>query len=162
MKRLPASATIVQDRGRQFVIGAPFRMPLGDFQAAGTIPRPLAIGRAGRLLFGIGTGFYFAWNITQRSDWVSLGVLDGGGWVGVGFAFWYSADMVVVGLTRNWGRWPQAAVIVIALALLGAGAAVYGDAWTPPLAWFLFIFAELFFGTLAVSFLLGSMLAVPG
>ena len=137
-------------------------MPLGDFQDAGTLPKPLAIGRTGRFLAAAGTGFYFAWNIFQKSDWIDSGVLNAPEWIGVGFAFWYFADLVDVGLTRSWGRWPQAILLVAALLVLGAGAAAYRDAWTPPLAWFVFIMTELFYALLFVSFLLAALLAVPG
>ena len=46
-------------------------MPLGNFVESGTTPKPLPIGRVGRLLFGAGTGFYFAWNIMRHSAFVS-------------------------------------------------------------------------------------------
>ena len=46
-------------------------MPLGDFVEAGTTPRPLPIGRAERLLFGVGALFYFIWNIIKYSEGIS-------------------------------------------------------------------------------------------
>ena len=85
-------------------------MPLGDFVEAGTMPKPLILGRLGRLLFGLGAGFYFIWNIIQQGERVSADIPVIGYWIGVGFAWWYFSDLVVVGFSRKWGRWPQVAV----------------------------------------------------
>ena len=137
-------------------------MPLGDFQEAGTVPKPLPIGRVGRLVFGAGALFYFVWNIIQLSTRVSSDVPPVGYFVGVGFAFWYFSDLVVVGFSRGWGRWPQAAVLPFALALVVADLVAYGSAWGPPLGWGVFVFTELFFGYIGISFLLAAILAVPG
>ena len=80
----------------------------------------------------------------------------------VGFAFWYLPDMVDVGLTRTWGRWPQAVAAGVALALVVADLVAYGSAWGPPLGWSLFMLTELFYGLIGVSFVLAAVLAVPG
>ena len=137
-------------------------MPLGDFSEAGTLERPLLIGRVGRLIFGAGALFYFIWSISRYTDLVSSDVPGGGYWIGVGFAFWYFSDLVVVGFSRPWGRWPQVAVFPFALALVAADLASYGDAWAPPLGWGVFVFTEFFFGLIGISFLLAAIFAVPG
>ena len=80
----------------------------------------------------------------------------------MGFAFWYFSDLVVVGFSRPWGRWPQVAVFPFALALVVADFAAYGSAWAPPLGWGVFVFTEFFFGFIGISFLLAAILAVPG
>ena len=136
-------------------------MPLGDFAEAGSSPGPLPIGRALRFLAGIGAGFYFIWNLIQVSELVGPQI-QGGYWVGVGFAWWYLSDAVVVGFGVKWGRWPQIAAIVISLALLVAGLIAYGEAWAPPLRWGLFTLVEFFYGYIAISFILASLFAVPG
>ena len=137
-------------------------MPLGDFQEAGTIPRPLPLGRALRLLFGVGCIFLFIWYISEYTALVGSDVPDAGFWVAFGFAFWYLPDMVVVGFSRAWGRWPQAVAAGVALALVAADLVAYGSAWGPPLGWSLFMLTELFYGLLGVSFVLAAVLAVPG
>lgn len=137
-------------------------MPLGDFVEAGTIPRPLPIGRVARLVFGAGALFYFIWNITQYSDRVGSEIPEVGYWVGVGIAYWYFSDLVDVGFSRSWGRWPQAAIIPLAAALVVAGLVAYENAWDLPLSWGVFILVEIFFGFIALSFLLAGTLAVPG
>ena len=137
-------------------------MPLGNFVESGTIPRPLVIGRLGRLAFGIGCLAFLAWLIINRDDFVGRAVPMLGWWFGVGAAFWYFSDMIVVGLTRAWGRWPQAAALVSGLALLVADLAVYGTVWAPPLGWGVLLFAAAFYVSLGVSFLIASTLAVPG
>ncbi len=84
-------------------------MPLGEFQEAGAIPRPLIIGRAVRFAFGIGAGFYFIWLLINYQGQVSSDFPISGYWVGVGFAWWYLSDLTVVGFSRPWRRWPQVA-----------------------------------------------------
>ena len=137
-------------------------MPLGDFVEAGTIKRPLLFGRVSRLVVGVGTLFYFIWNLTRYTDLVSSDVPEGGYWIGVGIAVWYFSDLVVVGFSRPWGRWPQIAILPLALALVVADLAAYGDAWGPPLGWGVFLFTELFFGFIGISFVFGALFAVPG
>ena len=137
-------------------------MPLGDFVEAGTLPKPLIVGRFGRLLFGLGAGFYFIWNIIQQGERVSAGIPVRGYWIGVGFAWWYFSDLVVVGFSRNWGRWPQVAVAPVVVALLIASLVSYGDVWDLPIAWGVYVFTEFFYGLISISFLLGAILAVPG
>ena len=95
--------------------------------------RPLPIGRTGRLLFGAGTLFFFVWLIINREDFVGSRVPELGWWIGIGFAFWYFSDLVVVGFSRPWGRRPQAAALLVALALIVADLAAYEDIWAPPL-----------------------------
>ena len=143
-------------------------MPLGDFVEPGTLPKPLPIGRAGRLIFGVGALFYFAWLVIQRDALLGSNIPELGWWVGVFgvfgvfFAFYYFPDLVIVGFSRPWGRWPQAAGLLIALALLVADFVVYGTGWAPPLAWGVFIFTAFYYSLIGVAFLVASVLAVPG
>lgn len=137
-------------------------MPLGDFQQIGTLPRPLIIGRLGRLGFGLGCLFFFVWLMVHRDAFVGSSVPEFGWWIGVIFAFYYLSDLVVVGLSLPWGRLAQLAAIIIALVLLVANFAAYQSAWAPPLGWGLFTFTGVFYASLGVSFLVAAMLAVPG
>ena len=137
-------------------------MPLGDFVQPGTIPKPLAIGRSGRLIFGLGSLFYFAWLVIHREALTGSDIPDLGWWVGVVVAIYYLPDLFVVGLSRPWGRKPQAAALLIAIALLAADLAAYGTGWAPPLGWGWYIFTAFFFGLIGVAFLLAAVLAVPG
>ena len=137
-------------------------MPLGDFAEAGTIPKPLPLGRLGRFVFGAGALFYFAWNIMQLSNRVSSDIPPVGYFVGVGFAWWYFSDLFVVGFSRPWGQWPRAAVLPIVLALIVADLVAYESGWGPPLGWGLLVFAEFFYGFIGISFVLAAIFAVPG
>ena len=137
-------------------------MPLGDFVQPGTIPKPLTIGRAGRLLFGVGALYYFVWLLTQREALIWTTGIDVGLWIGVFFALYYLPDLFTVGFSRPWGRWPQATALGLAVGLLAAGFAAYGAGWAPPLGWGVFIFTAFFYGVIGVAFLLASVLAVPG
>ena len=137
-------------------------MPLGDFTEAGSTPRPFPIGRSARLLFGLGAGFYFIWNLTQVSERVGSDIPASGYWVAVGIAWLGFSDLVVVGFSRRSGRWPQVAVFPFALALVVADLAAYESAWGPPLGLGVFSFTEFFFGFIGISFVLAAVFRVPG
>ena len=137
-------------------------MPLGDFVQPGTIPKPLTIGRTGRFVFGVGALSYFAWLIFQREDLIGASGIELGWWNGVFFAFYYLPDMVVVGFSRPWGRRPQVAAVLIAIALLAADFAAYGSGWAPPLGWGIYTLTAVFYGLIGVAFLFAAFLAVPG
>lgn len=137
-------------------------MPLGDFVQPGTIPKPLPIGRAARLLFGVGALYYFAWLMFQREALIGTTGIDVGFWTGVFFALYYLPDLFVVGLSQPWGKWPQAAALAVSAVLLAAGLAFYGTGWAPPFGWWVFIFTASFYGLIGLAFLLAAVLAVPG
>ena len=137
-------------------------MPLGNFVQPETIPKPLKIGRAGRLIFGVGALYYFAWLIIQREFLIDPSGIDLRLWVGVFFVFYYLPDLFVVGLSLRWGRWPQAAALVILMVLVAADFAAYGSGWAPPLAWAIYTFTTFYYGLIGVAFLSAAILAVPG
>ena len=137
-------------------------MPSGDFVQPGTIPKPLAIGRSGRFLFGIGALLYLVWLIVHRGAITGQDVPGLGWWVGVLFAVYYLPDLFIVGLSRPWGRWPQVAVLGFAIALTSADLAAYGSGWGTPLGWGIFALTSFFYAVIGVAFLLAALLAVPG
>ncbi len=63
-------------------------MPLGDFVQPGTLPKPLSIGRAGRLISGVGSLFFVAWLIIHRDALVGSDIPHLGWWVGIFIAFY--------------------------------------------------------------------------
>ena len=136
-------------------------MPTGDFVETGTLPRPLPIARTARLVVGLGLLSLFIWNVIRHARLVDADVPVAGYFVGVGFAFWFFSDIVNLGFSRAWGRWPQAAVFPFALALVVAGLVAYGNAWAPPLAWGVFAFTDFFNVYTGTSFLLAAGLALP-
>ena len=137
-------------------------MPLGDFADPGTMLKPLPIGRMARFVAGIGALGYFVWNLMQASNLIDSDEIPVGYLIAIGFAWWYFSDLVVVGFSRNWGRWPMVAVLPVVLSLVAASLLVDGNVWGPPLGWGLFLFAEFFFGFIGINFLLASIFAVPG
>jgi hypothetical protein len=137
-------------------------MPLGDFVAPGTLPRPLFIGRAARLLFSVGALFYLVWLIIQRDELVESNGLHLGLWAGVALAFYYLPDLVVIGFSLPWGRWHQAGGLLIALTVLWGGFVAFGNVWAPPLGWGVLIFTAFYYGLIGVAFLPSAVLAVPG
>ena len=61
-------------------------MSLGGFVQPGTIPKPLAIGRAGRLLLGVGALFYVAWLIFERDALIWTSGIDLADYIALGIA----------------------------------------------------------------------------
>ena len=114
------------------------------------------------MAFAIGTGFIFIWNILQHTDLAGSDFPVNTYWIAVVFALWYFPDLVVVGFGRKWGRWPQAAVLPVVLALVVTDLLAYGRIWDLPLAWGVFLFTEFVYGFFALSFFLAATLAVPG
>ena len=137
-------------------------MPLGDFVEPGTIPKPLSIGRAGRFVFGVGALAFFVWLVIHGDPLAGSSGLNLGLLAGALFAFYYLPDLVIVGFTRPWGRWPQAAVLLIGLFLLTVDIVAYGTIWAPPLGWGVYIFTAFFYGLIGTAFLVAATLAVPG
>ncbi len=137
-------------------------MPLGDFAEPGTTPRPLAIGRGTRLVFGLALGAAFTWNLSSYADLTDSNFPLSTYWIAVAAAWWYSRDLVIVGLGRRWGRRPQVAALLAVLALVAVDLVAYGEVWDVPLAWGVFLYAEIVLGFLALSFVLAAALAVPG
>ena len=137
-------------------------MPLGDFAEPGTTPKPLAIGRGTRLVFGLALGAAFTWNLSSYADLTDSNFPLSTYWIAVAAAWWYSRDLVTVGLGRRWGRRPQVAALLAVLALVAVDLVAYGEVWDLPLAWAVFLYTEVVLGLFAISFVLAAALAVPG
>ncbi len=137
-------------------------MPLGDFAEPGTTPRPLAIGRVARLGFGVLLGAGFLWNLSSYTDLTASDFPLNTYWFAVAVAWWWFSDLVLVGFGLRWGRWPQVAVLSVALVLALTDLVAYGQIWDLPLAWGVFLFTEFVLGFFAISFLVAAIFAVPG
>ena len=139
-------------------------MPFGDFADAGTVPNPLGIRRMARLVFGVSILWVLIVNLIDYEGFVTSDISDPGVlyWIAVDASWYYLSDMVAVGFSLSWGRWPQVTVFPFALALVVAGLVVYKSAWSTPLGWDVFAFSDLFFVALCVSLNLAAGLAVPG
>ena len=81
-------------------------MPLGDFVEAGTIPKPLIIGRMGRVGLGAFLLFVFIVNLIDYEAFTTSDISDPDVfyWIAVAVSWWYFSDLVVVGFSREWGR----------------------------------------------------------
>ena len=124
--------------------------------------RPLAIGRALRLGFGVILGLVFPWNLLNYTERAGSDFPASGYWIGVAIAWWYFSELVVGGFGRSWGRRPQVSVFLAALALVVIDLVAYGEVWDLPLAWAVFVYTEFVIGTFAISFLLSGIFGVPG
>ena len=61
-------------------------MSLGGFVQPGTIPKPLAIGRNGSLLFGVGALFYAPWLIFERDALIWTSGIAPAAYIALGIA----------------------------------------------------------------------------
>ena len=133
-----------------------------DLQQSGTFARPGLIGRGLRAIAGLLILFAISPLIIQFRPGHTLSVGYWGLWVGVAFAFWVVNDVVNVGLGRDFGQWPRYGLV--GLPVLGSlGDYLVSGVWWADIISTV-IAAELLFvlGYLGVSFLVGSVLAVPG
>ena len=109
--------------------------------------------------------YFIVWSVVDQHG-VAVGsdisVIDSSYWIGVGIAFWVWSDIVNIGLTRRWSRWPQVAVVGVAGILAVAGLVAYQAAWAAPLGWGVFVFTEFALTVLAISLILAAILSIPG
>ena len=134
----------------------------GGFQESGSLPAPKVVGRLVRVASGIGSLALFVWFLTSYDRLTDNNVPDIGWWIAVAIAFYYLPDMINVGLTLRLGRLPQIAALIVIVGLVIIDLAAYGTAWEAPLAWFFFLLAAAFYGSLGISFLVAGALGVPG
>ncbi len=138
-------------------------MTVGKFLEPGSIERPGAIGRMARIVSGCALLYFLILTLIHHTSYVSLVIpKDPGIWIGVGFSFYFLPDVINVGFTRNWRRWPQLIIFLVALAAVVFDFFQYRSFWGPPLG--LLVFALLVYVTahLGLSFILAGILATPG
>jgi hypothetical protein len=137
-------------------------MTTSGFERPGTLPRPGLQGRATRILFGIASLAFFGWTLANYTTLVSSGVPNVGWWIGAGWGFYLLTDVINIGFTRTWGRWPQLVVLLLALAAVALDLSIYGGFWGPPLGLLVFLLLAFVFGPLGLSFILSAIFATPG
>ena len=106
------------------------------FVESGSIPKPGPIGRLVRLFLGYFCLYFFWQLVTKGGILIQVGIPNQTAlWIGVALAFLVFPYVVNIGFRRDWGRWPQAAIVLMAMAASGASFFIYGSVWGPPLAW---------------------------
>ncbi len=134
----------------------------GGFQQPNSIAPPQAFGRIFRLALGVFTLFISVLFIINFDWLIRAGAPPLPVWIFPAAALYLLPVVVNMGLGRNWGRRPQLAVAAAGLVIALVGLIVAGSLWSLPLAWFVYLSGQLVFLSLGVSFLLASVMAVPG
>ncbi len=138
-------------------------MTIGKFERPGTLPKPGPIGRAVRILGGIFFLGLFILTVTSYTEIVSSDVPTSPMlWIGVASIFLFVGYLVNVGFTLNWGLWPQAILILLAVGAVVLDLSIYGSFWAPPLGLLVFLLLAFLAGQVGLSLILAASLAVPG
>ncbi len=133
------------------------------FIDAGKLKRPGPIGRLVRLSLGLVCGWFFVFLIVVGpAQVVSQFPYTEGIWLWVVVALYLFSYVINIGFHRQWGQWPQVAILAGALMASFIGYVAYDDFWGSPLAWFLIAWLSYFSAHLGISFVLSSILATPG
>ncbi len=134
------------------------------FEAPGSLSKPGPIGRLVRL--GFGAWLLYVLYILVRFGWAELvrptppDRWDW--WAFMAFAFVFTPYVVNIGLTKNWRRRPQLAILVLSGIAIPLGLVGYGSWWAPPLGAFVWLWLTYFSAHLGVSFALSALIATPG
>jgi hypothetical protein len=83
-------------------------------------------------------------------------------WVGIAVSFLFLHHVVNIGFGRSWGLWPQAVVVVLALAAVAFNLWQYGSVWGPALGLLAFLLLAYVLGYVGLSSLLAGVFAAPG
>ena len=133
------------------------------FVESGSIPKPGPIGRLVRLLLGYFCLYFFWQLVTKGGILIQVGIPNQAGlWIGAALAFLVFPYVVSIGFRRDWGRWPQAAILLMAMAASGASLFIYGSVWGPPVAWLVVLWLVYVYGHLGLCFALSGLFATPG
>lgn len=133
------------------------------FEKPGSLQKPGPIGRAIRIGLGCGFLYLFILTIAKFTHYVSSDIpRQPMIWFGVALCLFFLADVVNVGFSRSWGRWPQFIAFLLALAAIAFDLLKYGSPWGPPLGLLVFVLLVYVTGYLGLSFILAAVLAVPG
>ena len=133
------------------------------FEEPGSLAPPRAVGRVVRLALGV-------WLLS-----ICYSILNGAPgltgtrapahwtfWLAVVIAFHLTPYVVNIGLTRNWKRKPQYAVVLLTVVALVLDLVMFGTWWAPPLGGLILTWLSYLFGHLGVSFLLAGLIATTG
>ena len=129
------------------------------FEKPGILQRPGPIGRAVRIVFGIGATYFLTEVLTSYSGIVRVGLPRSISlFFGIVFTFYFLPDVINIGFTRRWGRKPQLVVIVLAVTAAVFDQVHYGFFWGPELGLLVFVLLAYVLTHLSLSFILAGIL----
>ena len=140
---------------------------MAGFKEAGTFARPRLLGRAIRLVAGVGI-FYLVFPpflrhydvfTRVRAGWETPG---GTWWIALLLTLYLLPHFFDVGLGLHWGSRSQSGFGVLAGVAAAVDYLLNGSLWGPRLGWFLMGTFLLVLGHLSVSFLVAGIFATPG
>lgn len=130
-----------------------------QFDPAGTISPPRAIGRTVRFLLGAYLCFH-AWQVIVLAD--VRDVDNPMMWLSVVLALWLLPPVVNIGFGVDWKRHPQRLLILLGLVAAGVGWMVYGSPLSEPTWWWMKATTAYTWSHLGGAFVLSAILATPG
>lgn len=132
------------------------------FRESGAFPKPGPFGRVVRIFAGLFLIYFFIETLTGYKGYVGFNVPGGTWWIGAAASFYFLSDVVNIGFSRSWGRWPQAVFLVSAAAAAALNLFQYDRLWGPPLGLLIYLLMIFVLSALGISFLLAGILPVPG
>ena len=137
-----------------------------DHEGNALIANPGHIGHIARFTLGAFQLFFVVMLALYFWYYVSSEIPVGGYALaylfGVLLAFAPLNFVVNIGFNVSWGRRPQIAFLLIALAATAIDLVAYGSLWAPPLAFVVFAMTIYVHTHLGISHVLSAILATPG
>jgi hypothetical protein len=133
-----------------------------EFKEPGTFPKPGTIGRGIRFIIGLFLLYFFAKTLIGYRSYISLNLPSGLWWIGAIVSFYFLPNVVNIGFTRSWGRWPQVVALLLALAATTFDILQYGKVWGPALGLLIWVLMVFVLGYLGLSLVLAAIMALPG
>ncbi|MEE9167881.1 MAG: hypothetical protein V3U24_10545 [Candidatus Neomarinimicrobiota bacterium] len=132
-----------------------------ELQQAGTFFRPGLIGRGLRLISGLVILFLISPLTALRPGGViSIGNIPL--WIGLAFTLWLVNEVVNIGFGRDFGQWPRYGLVgLLVLSSLG-DYLINGVWWAEIVTMIIATELLLVLGYLGISYVVASVLAVPG
>jgi uncharacterized membrane protein YphA (DoxX/SURF4 family) len=137
-----------------------------DAQSASALPKPGAVGRTLRLVFGAVLLLLCANLLRQAHEFLA----PQAGWRIPGGNWWLGGIVCVLalptlingGFKRRWGAWPIFVFVLLAGGAIAWDRLVDHRLWAPPLAWLVLLLLLYVFLHAGISFVVGGIAAVPG
>jgi hypothetical protein len=106
--------------------------------------------------------YFFAKTLIGYRSYISLNLPSGLWWIGAIVSFYFLPNVVNIGFTRSWGRWPQVVALLLALAATTFDILQYGKVWGPALGLLIWVLMVFVLGYLGLSLVLAAIMALPG
>jgi hypothetical protein len=138
---------------------------MARLEQPGTFPKPGPIGRAVRLVLGVVlllSAYSAAYRVYAGTPTLSTSTDDPTFWLAAALSVYLLRDVIDGGFGQWWGRWVQAAVLVLAVAAAGIDVPLSESVWEPALSWLVNGLMVVVLGYLGINLLVQALVATPG